>query len=78
LDAKTAELVNGLKKYPGVKDLSASPKAQSPVMPITFISGNERFSYFSFITTVGTPQNITAQELRIECMFPASGSILNS
>jgi len=23
------------------------------------------------ITTVGTPQCITAQELRVECMFPA-------
>jgi hypothetical protein len=23
------------------------------------------------ITTVGTPQTIAAQELRIECMFPA-------
>jgi hypothetical protein len=30
----------------------------------------ERFSYFSVITTVGTPQCITAQELRVECMFP--------
>jgi len=38
-------------------------------LPITFVKGGERFSYFSFITTVGTPQSITAQELRIECMF---------
>jgi hypothetical protein len=40
------------------------------VLPITFRRGNERFSYFSLITTVGTPQCITAQELRVECMFP--------
>ena len=25
---------------------------------------------FSMITTVGTPLSITAQELRMECMFP--------
>jgi hypothetical protein len=43
---------------------------QSPVLPITFRRGDERFSYFSLITTVGTPQCITAQELRVECMFP--------
>jgi hypothetical protein len=27
--------------------------------------------YFSMITTVGTPQTVTAEELRLECMFPA-------
>jgi hypothetical protein len=28
-------------------------------------------NYFSLITTVGTPQTTAAQELRVECMFPA-------
>jgi len=28
-------------------------------------------SYFSMVSTVGTPQTVAAQELRIECMFPA-------
>jgi hypothetical protein len=28
-------------------------------------------NYFSMVTTVGTPQTVAAQELRIECMFPA-------
>jgi hypothetical protein len=43
---------------------------QSSVLPMVFRKGNQRFSYFSLITTVGTPQCITAQELRVECMFP--------
>jgi hypothetical protein len=30
-----------------------------------------RLSYFSMITTVGTPRTVTAEELRLECMFPA-------
>jgi hypothetical protein len=38
----------------------------------------ERFSYFSLITTVGTPQCITAQELRVECMFPIQTNGKNS
>jgi hypothetical protein len=46
------------------------PAPQGPVLSITFRRGDERFSYFSLITTVGTPQCITAQELRVECMFP--------
>lgn len=70
VDKKTIELLNDLKKYPGVNNLSAAEKGQGPVLPITFAKGNKRFSYFSLITTVGTPQSIPAQELRIECMFP--------
>lgn len=70
VDAQTVELLKELNQYPGVRSLSAVPKAQSPVLPITFVRGQERLTYSSLITTVGTPQCITAQELRIECMFP--------
>jgi hypothetical protein len=28
-------------------------------------------NYFSMVTTVGTPQTVAAQELRIESLFPA-------
>jgi transcriptional regulator with XRE-family HTH domain len=71
-DKKTSELLNDLKKYPGAKGLSVARKSQVPVLPITFVRGSERISYFSMISTVGLPQDITAQEFRIECMFPSS------
>jgi transcriptional regulator with XRE-family HTH domain len=70
VDARLAELLERLRKYPGVAGLKPPLTPQSPVLPITFRRGDERFSYFSLITTVGTPQCITAQELRVECMFP--------
>lgn len=70
VDQKTIDLLNDLKKYPGIKDLGAVQKSQGPVLPITFIKDKKRLSYFSLVTTVGTPQSIPAQELRIECMFP--------
>jgi hypothetical protein len=70
MDQKTIELLKRLEKYPGVKTLSTIPRTHSPVLSITFVKGSERFSYFSLITAVGTPQSITAQELRIESMFP--------
>jgi hypothetical protein len=70
LDAKLQELLKRLGKYPGVAGLKTPLAPQSPVLPITFRRGDERLSYFSLITTVGTPQCITAQELRVECMFP--------
>jgi transcriptional regulator with XRE-family HTH domain len=70
LDAKLQELLKRLRQYPGVAELKPSLTPQSPVLPIVFRRGNQRVSYFSLITTVGTPQCITAQELRVECMFP--------
>jgi transcriptional regulator with XRE-family HTH domain len=72
-DVKLQELLKRLREYPGVEGLKQSHAPQSPVLPIVFRRGKERFSYFSLITTVGTPQCITAQELRVECMFPTDG-----
>jgi hypothetical protein len=59
--------------YPDVKTEWTTPIALSamPVIPIGFVKGDNILSYFSMVTTVGTPQAIAAQELRIECMFPA-------
>ncbi|HTF70595.1 MAG TPA: helix-turn-helix transcriptional regulator [Edaphobacter sp.] len=70
VDAGLAKLLERLRKYPGVAALKPPLAPQSPVLPITFRRGDERFSYFSLITTVGTPQCVTAQEMRVECMFP--------
>jgi len=70
VDAGIAKLLERLRNYPDVAALKPRLEPQSPVLPITFRRGDERFSYFSLITTVGTPQCITAQELRVECMFP--------
>jgi hypothetical protein len=36
-----------------------------------FMSHGVVLRYFSMVTTVGAPQNVMAQELRLECMFPA-------
>jgi hypothetical protein len=41
------------------------------MIPLTFVKDGARLNYFSMITTVGTPQTVTAEELRLESMFPA-------
>lgn len=69
LDVGLQELLKRLREYPGVAELKPSLAPHSPVLPIVFRRGDQRLSYFSLITTVGTPQCITAQELRVECMF---------
>ncbi len=42
-----------------------------PVIPLRFVKDGDVLNYFSMVTTVGDPQTVAAQELRVECMFPA-------
>lgn len=75
VDDRTAELVGALLSYSGADWESAQrvpTKAPLlPMIPIDFVKEGHALSYFSMVTTVGTPQTIAAQELRVECMYPA-------
>jgi hypothetical protein len=70
IDGRLQAVVDRVTRYPGAVKLPISTNSESPILPITFRRGAERISYFSMVTTIGTPQNVTAQELRLECMFP--------
>jgi Dienelactone hydrolase family len=48
----------------------ATDVAAGPVLPMHFLKGNVSLQLFTTIATLGTPQDITAQELRIESFFP--------
>jgi transcriptional regulator with XRE-family HTH domain len=43
----------------------------APVLTVDYIVGGKSLSVFTTISTLGTPQDITLQEVRIECFFPA-------
>ncbi|BAN26772.1 helix-turn-helix domain-containing protein [Caballeronia insecticola] len=75
-DAGVKRLLDELLAYPDVprdwkthRGTSASPT--TPVIPLSLVSEGAVLRYFSMVTTVGAPQNVAAQELRLECMFPA-------
>jgi transcriptional regulator with XRE-family HTH domain len=76
IDDRTRALLAALLAYPDVKTEWKNPVELSamPVIPIGFVRGDQALSYFSMVTTVGTPQTIAAQELRIECMFPVDAA----
>jgi transcriptional regulator with XRE-family HTH domain len=70
---KTASLLERLLAYDGVKPAlktSVSDAATGPVLPMHFRKGDVSLQLFTTIATLGTPQDITLQELRIECFFP--------
>jgi transcriptional regulator with XRE-family HTH domain len=66
-------LLNRLLNYPDVRGtLQALPDAaDAPVVPMHFRKGDISVRLFTTIATLGTPRDITAQELRIECCYPA-------
>jgi transcriptional regulator with XRE-family HTH domain len=71
--SETAALHERLLGYQGVREaLNALPAeaAMTPVLPMHFRKGNTELRLFTTIATLGTPQDITLQELRIECFFP--------
>lgn len=76
LDERTHALLDALFAYPGVDaswrwhgSVAAAPNL--PMIPMGFNKDGKILSYFSMVTSVGAPQSVAAQELRIESMFPA-------
>lgn len=73
-DAAARELLDELLGYPDVPSRWRMPDMDGmpdPLWPICYRRGEQTFRFFSTITTFGTPQDVTLQELRIECFFPA-------
>jgi transcriptional regulator with XRE-family HTH domain len=71
---ETAALLQRLLAFPDLPALyDALPpeEAKAPVLPIDFKKGDTAFRLFSTLATLGTPLDVTLQEIRVECFFPA-------
>ena len=55
-------------------ELAEKERDLLPVLPLVLEAGDVRLSLFSVISTFGTPQDITVDELRIESFFPTDDS----
>ena len=72
----TAETAALLDRLLGYKDVQATISqvplavAEAPILPMHFQKGHVSLRLFTAIATLGTPQDITLQELRIESFFP--------
>lgn len=68
------KLYEELQTYPDVPQLwklSNSYTWQLPLLTVNFLKDGLNLNFFSAIATLGTPHDITLQELRIETLFPA-------
>jgi hypothetical protein len=73
MDLATAELVQELRTTTDAA-VSMPPRSITPLVPvidIEFAFGETSLRWFSVVSTIGTPVDITAQELRVEAFFPS-------
>jgi hypothetical protein len=66
-------LLDRLLRYDGVAALQKQgtvPTATGPVLPMHFRKDDVSLRLFTTIATLGTPQDIMLQELRVESFFP--------
>lgn len=67
-------LLDRLISYPGVPELVKGPVIEEPplpVLPVHFRKDDVSIKLFTTIATLGTPQDVTLQGIRIECLFPS-------
>jgi transcriptional regulator with XRE-family HTH domain len=81
---ETTILMERLMNYKGVQtalSLASNRADTGPVLAMHFRKKDTSLRLFTTIATLGTPQDITLQELRIECFFPmddATAKLLRS
>ncbi len=72
-DRRTEQLLADALAAPGVPRRWHTPDLTTdllPVVPVEFARDGRTLRYFSMVTTVGTPQDVAAQEIRLESFFP--------
>jgi transcriptional regulator with XRE-family HTH domain len=73
-DPAARELLNELLSYPDIPPRlrhAGYGRPDTPLLPLTLARDGARLSFLTTVTTFGTPQDVTLQELRIETYFPA-------
>jgi transcriptional regulator with XRE-family HTH domain len=69
-DQRLAALHAELSGYPGSEG-SPSPQAADVVVPLRYRTGPGELSFISLTAVVGTPMDVTVEELAIESFYPA-------
>jgi transcriptional regulator with XRE-family HTH domain len=70
-DAAISELIRECESYPGVGRPGNTHAPIEPVMPIRMSIDGVALSFFTIVSTLGTPYDVTLDEIMIESFFPA-------
>jgi transcriptional regulator with XRE-family HTH domain len=72
LDADSAARIERLRSRPDVATAlsgAVATTATVPVIDVRFAFEAQELSFFSVVSTIGTPTDVTAQEVRVEAFF---------
>jgi transcriptional regulator with XRE-family HTH domain len=73
-EPKALAFIEEVMAYPDVPESFRKLRFEErplPVLTLDYIVNGRSLSVFTTIATLGTPQDVTLQEVRIECFFPA-------
>ena len=73
-DPQARALLNALLAYPGVPESLRGPRPLTgtlPFVPVHLRKNGVDLRLFTVLTSLGTPADVTAEELRVEAYFPA-------
>ena len=73
-DRRLQSLLDEVLRYPGARDAwqsCADAPETSPLLTVNFTSAAGTLRFFETITTFAAPRDVTLDELRIDCAFPA-------
>jgi len=73
-EPKALAYIQEIMAYPDVPDSFRKLRFEdrpAPVLTFDYLVGGKALSIFTTIATLGTPQDVTLQEVRIESFFPA-------
>jgi transcriptional regulator with XRE-family HTH domain len=71
------ELLQALQGYPGVsspQDCDVTAASPDPWLAVHLKRDDAELRFFTTLTTLGTPLDVTAEELRIESYYPADAA----
>lgn len=73
-DPAIRELIRECQSYPGVGRPHASAHAIAPVLALRLAAADAVLSFFTVVSTLGAPYDVTLDEIVIESFFPADAA----
>jgi hypothetical protein len=71
-DPRLFSLYSELEAYPGGQgDEAQPPQLTDVVVPLRYQTGTRQLSFLSITAVIGTPMDVTVEELAIESFYPA-------
>lgn len=73
-NSEARQLLDEIKAYPDMPNNLNHAEPPKPYLELTATKGDITMSFFTVVSTFGTPQDVTLQELRIETFFPSDSA----